>query len=511
MQLPVMDHTLRFLLLFIFFPWFSAMFLLYFLRHKSIKGKTRVVKNLPPGPYFLTNIRNLFSLVNQPHKYFAQLAMVYGPLMSIRLGSMTTVVISSAYMAREVLQKNDASFSYRKVVLSFSVLHHDEATVAFFPPNASWRNLRRIFKSLIFSGSKLESSKGIRRQKVRQLLGYVQGHCESGGVVNIGEAAFTASLNFLSNIVFSVDLADHPGGEFWELVWTIGKVIGKPNVADYIPMLRVIDPQGICRRTKALVHKAIRILDGLINSRLESSNCKETSKENDMLDALLTLCQQEDNELQLSHLPHIILELFVGGTDTTSSTIEWAMAELLRSPEKLAKAKAELEEVIGKGNDPVEEDDIVRLPYLQAVVKETHRMHPSVPFLVPRTVMIDVDLCGYTVPKNAQVLVNVWAIGRDDSIWENANAFMPERFLGSQIDVKGHDFELLPFGAGRRICVGMPVAHRMIHSVLGSLIHSFDWTLEESMGPPISMDMDDTFGFTLRKAQALRTIPTTRA
>ncbi|KAK8495829.1 hypothetical protein V6N12_000694 [Hibiscus sabdariffa] len=131
------------------------------------------------------------------------------------------------------------------------------------------------------------------------------------------------------------------------------------------------------------------------------------------------------------------------------------MAELLRNPHVLLRAKKELEEAIGKKN-LVEKSDINRLPYLQAIIKETFRMHPVAPLLLPHKASSDAHLCGFTIAKESQVLVNVWAIGRDPSLWENPNDFMPERFLGSEIDVKGRDFRLIPFGAGRRMCPGLP-------------------------------------------------------
>ncbi|KAL9254299.1 Geraniol 8-hydroxylase-like protein [Drosera capensis] len=171
----------------------------------------------------------------------------------------------------------------------------------------------------------------------------------------------------------------------------------------------------------------------------------------------------------------MLMDLFVAGTDTISTTFEWAMIEVLHNPDKMKKAQAELAEVIGRGN-PVEEADIARLPYLQSIVKETFRLHPPFPFLLTRKVDTDVELYGFTVPKNAQVLLNVWAVGRDPDLWENPNSFEPEWFLGSKIDVKGRDFELIPFGAGRRCC-------------------------------PADMDMDDEFGLALQKAQSLRAIP----
>ena len=201
----------------------------------------------------------------------------------------------------------------------------------------------------------------------------------------------------------------------------------------------------------------------------------------------------------------MLQDLFVAGTDTTSSTLEWAMAELLHNPEKLLKAQVELLQTIGKDKQ-VKESDITRLPFLQAVVKETFRLHPVVPFLIPHRVEEDRDIDGLTVPKNAQVLVNAWAIGRDPNIWENPNSFVPERFLELDMDVKGQNFELIPFGAGRRICPGLPLATRMVHLMLASLIHSCDWKLEDGITPE-NMNMEDRFGITLQKAQPLKAIP----
>lgn len=199
-------------------------------------------------------------------------------------------------------------------------------------------------------------------------------------------------------------------------------------------------------------------------------------------------------------------DLFLAGTDTTSSTLEWAMAELIHSPEKMAKARYELEEVIGKEDRTVEESDISRLPYLQAVIKETLRLHPPVTFLIPHRAIDDVEIQGYVVPKDAQILCNLWAMGQDSNVWSDAQTFRPERFLDVGIDYKGRDFELIPFGAGRRICPALPLAHRMLHLMLGGLIYRFDWKMEKGMRPE-DMDMTDKFGITLQKNLPLMAIP----
>ena len=205
---------------------------------------------------------------------------------------------------------------------------------------------------------------------------------------------------------------------------------------------------------------------------------------------------------------HTILyqDLFVAGVDTTtSSTIEWAMAELLHNPEKIAKAGDELEKVLGKDGF-VQELDISKFPFLQAIVKETFRLHPPGPFLVPHKAETVVEMCGFTVPKNAQILVNVWAMGRDPSIWTDPNIFLPERFLEHTTDFKGQDFELIPFGAGRRICPGLPLANKMVHLMLASLVHCFHWRLADEMKPE-DINMSETFGITLHRSEPLRAIP----
>ncbi|KAG5588683.1 hypothetical protein H5410_049117 [Solanum commersonii] len=164
------------------------------------------------------------------------------------------------------------------------------------------------------------------------------------------------------------------------------------------------------------------------------------------------------------------------------------MTEILRQPEIIKKSQAELAQIVGKGK-PIEEVDLSRLPYLQFIIKETFRMHPPSPFLVPRRVDQDVELCDYIIPKGSRVLVNVWAIGQDSTFWEDPLVFKPERFQSLELDPRGKDFELIPFGAGRRICPGLALGLRMAPIMLGSMLNSFNWKLESDIEP----DMEEKF------------------
>lgn len=196
---------------------------------------------------------------------------------------------------------------------------------------------------------------------------------------------------------------------------------------------------------------------------------------------------------------------FVPGSDTSSVTVEWAMAELLRNPRMMAKVREELTTVIGHGRQ-MEESDISRLPYLRAVVKETLRIHPTVPLLLPHKAEKSVEVGGYIVPKNCRILINAWAISHDENAWVDPESFLPDRFLTREVDFGGQHFELIPFGSGRRVCPGLPLAYRMVHLMLGSLIHSFEWKLPEEMKPS-DVDLREKFGISVAMAVPLLAIP----
>ncbi|KAH6758271.1 hypothetical protein C2S51_018506 [Perilla frutescens var. frutescens] len=459
-------------------------------------------KNLPPGPTPLPLIGNLHLLGDHPHKSLACLAKTYGPLMRLRLGFINTVVISSAAVAKEVLQKQDLAFSSRSIPDAIHAHDQFKYSVVWLPVASRWRSLRKAMNSNIFSGSRLDANHHLRSRKVEELIAYCRKSGETGGAVDVGRAAFRTTLNSLSNTIFSQDLTDpfsDSAKEFKELVSNIMAEAGKPNLVDFFPFLESLDPQGIRRRMTVYFGKVLELFSGLIDQKIEKRRRSEDHEASDVIDVLLS----RPEEIDRTHIERLCLDLFVAGTDTTTSTVEWAMAEAISNPEVMKKAKSELGEVIGKGKI-VQEADISHLPYLQCLVKETMRLHPPVPFLIPRRVEQDVEVLGrMVVPKNSQVFVNVWAIGRDPDVWENPLEFNPQRFLESEVDMRGTNFELIPFGAGRRICPGLPLAVRMVPVMVGSLLNSFDWKVESGL----ELNMDEKFGITLEKAEPLHVVP----
>ncbi|KAJ6338068.1 hypothetical protein OIU76_007697 [Salix suchowensis] len=472
------------------------------LRRKS----TRTV--LPPGPRQFPIIGNILALGDKPHRTLAHLSRTYGPLMTLKLGTITTIVVSSPDIAKEALQKHDQAFSSRTVPDALHVQHYNfhKNTMIWLPASTHWRFLRKLAATQMFTSQRLDASQALRGKKVQELLEYVHENCNSGQAVDIGKSVFTTILNLISNTFFSLDIASYNSDlsqEFSDLVLGVMEHIGKPNIANYFPVLRLVDPQGVRRKMNNYFKRLLQIFDSIINERTRLRSSSVASKAcHDVLDALLILVEEENTELSFTDIQVLLLDMFIAGTDTTSCTVEWAMTELLLSPDKLVKAKNELQEVDG----PVQESDISRCPYLQAIVKETFRLHPPAPLLLPHEAVSEVEMQGFRVPKNAQILINIWAMGRDPAIWPDPDSFKPERFLECQIDVKGRDFELIPFGAGRRICPGLPLAHKMVHLTLASLIHSFDWKIADGLTPQ-DIDMSETFGITLHKREPLRAIP----
>lgn len=182
---------------------------------------------------------------------------------------------------------------------------------------------------------------------------------------------------------------------------------------------------------------------------------------------------------------------------------------MVLNPAILKRVQQEMDQVIGK-NRRLQESDVPKLPYLQAICKETYRKHPSTPLNLPRISSEACEVNGYYVPKNTRLSVNIWAIGRDPDIWENPLEFDPERFMSgknAKMDPRGNDFELIPFGAGRRICAGTRMGVVMVEYFLGTLVHSFDWKLPDGMA---ELNMDEAFGLALQKAVPLAAVVTPR-
>lgn len=199
--------------------------------------------------------------------------------------------------------------------------------------------------------------------------------------------------------------------------------------------------------------------------------------------------------------------MLLAGMDTSAAAVEWAMSELMKHPREMKKVQKEVEGIVG-ANQMVEESHLGSLKYLDCVIKESMRLHPVGPLLIHEA-MEECEVEGFHIPNKARVLVNVWAIGRDPDAWNQPERFLPERFLGSDVDVRGRDFQLIPFGSGRRGCPGLQLGLTMVQLMVAQLVRCFDWELPDGMAPP-DLDMSENFGLVTARANHLKAIPICR-
>ncbi|XWS11337.1 hypothetical protein CRYUN_Cryun38cG0075200 [Craigia yunnanensis] len=259
------------------------------------------------------------------------------------------------------------------------------------------------------------------------------------------------------------------------------------------------------------LHRASdKILENIVNEHKEKRNkmIESAAKEvGDVVDVLLKLQQQGDLEFPLTndYIKAVIQDMFAAGSETTATTIEWAMSELLKNQKLMKQAQNEVRGVFDE-NGGVNEERIHELKFLRSIVKETLRLHPHAPLLIPRECSENCVINGYDIPAKTKVLINACAIERDPCYWKEAEEFRPERFSNSSIDFRGTNFEYIPFGAGRRICPGISFALPSVELPLANLLYHFDWKLPNGMKYE-GLETTESFALTVRRKNDLLLIP----
>ncbi|XP_020973357.1 cytochrome P450 71A1 isoform X6 [Arachis ipaensis] len=405
------------------------------------------INNLPPSPPKLPLIGNLHQLGTLPHQSLKALSDKYGPLLLLQLGQTQALVVSSADIVEEIVKTHDVAFSNRANTKAAKVFFYQCKDIGFAPYGEEWRKKRKLCVLELLSTNRVKSFQPIRENEVSIMINSIHEACAKGSLVNLSKMIVATSMNISSRCIFGLrfETSDDGRKSIVEAVRKMMTQLSKLGVGDLFPSLDWID-----------------VLTGF-TSRLK--------------------------------------DMFVAGSDTVSSTIEWVFAELANNPKTMKKVQEEVRRIVG-GKSMIEENDINQMKYMKCVIKETLRLHPPGPFLIPRETANSVEIKGYHIPKKVAIYINSYAIHRDPKLWDNAEEFIPERFEGTQqVDYKGIGFQLIPFGIGRRACPGVSFAVASLEYVMANLLYLFDWKVPNNNGALI--DMSELSGLSISKKHPL--------
>ncbi|CAA0841009.1 cytochrome P450- family 81- subfamily D-polypeptide 2 [Striga hermonthica] len=459
--------------------------------HKNKHGK------LPPSPARSLPILGHLHLLKTPiHRTHQKLAEKVGPIFSLHLGhSRLMVVVSSPELVEECFVRNDVVLANRPHLVFSKYIGYNHTTLAVSSYGDHWRNLRRLTAVEVFSGTRLNAFHSIRHDEIRLLLQKLYGTSASG-FARVGLRPCLSELTF-NNIMRMVagkryfGEGDEEAAEFREMIEEVFSYGSVSNPADFIPVLKWIDYKGFEKKLAKVSRKMDTILQHLIDEQRQRS---KVNGGNTMIDHMLSLQGKEPQYYNDTIIKGIISDMLLAGTDTSAVTVEWAMSALLNNPEKLQKARIEIDNLVGKDR-LINESDVPNLHYLQHIISETFRLFPTAPLLVPHEASADCTIGGYHIPRGTILMANAWAIHRDPKIWDDPTSFIPERFEAAEVGPT----KLMPFGLGRRSCPGMGLAQRVVGLTLASLIQGFDWQrVDEAL-----VDLTEGTGLSMPKLQPL--------
>nr|AJD25148.1 cytochrome P450 CYP71A57 [Salvia miltiorrhiza] len=494
-----MPSTAHFLIV----PLCTALFLLFL--HKWRRRRRLAPTRPPPSPPRLPVVGNLHQLGSLPHRSLQQLSRRHGPLMLLHFGSVPVAVASSASAAREIMKDQDLIFSNRPALSIPGRLLYGNRDVAFAPYGEYWRQMRSVCVLHLLSGKRIQSYRRVREEETSLMVARIAQLSPS--TVDLTEMLASLACDVVCRAALGrkYGAASKFKAAFEEFV----RLLGAAPLWEYIPWLRWT------RRFDGVDAMVVRVA-GAFNEFLESVIREHRVGERrerdggglDFVDILLDLQRENQGGSPVDDdtIKAIIMDMFAAGSDTTYTALEWAMTELIRNPSTMKALQHEVREAGGSKVD-IDEQDLDKMPYLKAVLKEALRLHAPVPLLVPRELTRDTKVLGYDVACGTRVMINAWAIGRDPSLWEDPEEFRPERFLETSVDFRGLHFEFIPFGAGRRGCPGVAFAVAVDELALAKLVHRFDFGLPDGAKME-ELDVSESSGLTIHRKFPLLVVAT---
>ncbi|KAF2589107.1 hypothetical protein F2Q70_00041764 [Brassica cretica] len=470
---------------FLYFLYLLPIFLLsFFIISKKLKPSKW---KLPPGPKTLPIIGNLHNLKGLPHACFRNLSQTYGPVMLLRFGFVPVVVISSREGAEEALKTQDLECCSRPETIATRMISYNFKDIGFAPYGEEWKALRKLVVVELLNMKKFQSFSYIREEENNLLVKKLTESALTHSPVNLKKTLFTLVASIVCRLAFGIDIhkcefVDEDNVA--DLVHKFELVVDGIAFSDFFPRVGwLIDRVSGQNKTLNNVFSELdTFFQNILDDHLKPG--RTVSENPDVVDVMVELMKKQERDgnsfkLTTDHFKGIISDIFLAGVNTSVITLIWAMTELIRNPRVMEKVQHEIRTTLGDKKKSLTADDLNHLNYFKLVVKETFRLHPAAPLLLPRETMSHVKIQGYDISKKSQMMINIYSIARDPKLWTNPDEFNPDRFLESSVDYRGLNFELLPFGSGRRICPGMNMGIATVELGLLNLLYFFNWGLPE--------------------------------
>ncbi|XP_065879200.1 cytochrome P450 71A1-like [Euphorbia lathyris] len=490
-----------------YYPFIFSVFLLLLSLVFLIKF-TKKKKQTLPSPPKLPLIGNLHQIGILPHRSLHALSSKYGPLMLLHFGQAPTLVVSSVKLAQDILKNHDVTFAGRPRTRAMDSIFYGCTDIAFSPYGEYWRQVKKIAVLELLSQKRVQSYQFVREELVTDMLEKVRVSSGEGVTVDLSDMFLSLSNNMICRTALG-RIYEREGGDksFGVLIKKTVELMGTFCFKDMIPSLGWVDYlNGFVSTLKNNCDALHDFLGQVIDEHkaMNSQNDKPDDQK-DVVDILLHLQKEGLIGIDLSkeNLIAILVDMFVGGTDTTAATMEWTMAEIIKNPSVMRKAQEEVRRIVGK-KSKVTEADVNQMVYLKSIMKETLRLHA--PAMIFRETSAACKLDGYEIPANTRVFINAFTIQRDPEIWKNPEEFNPDRFSDSPVDFRGQHTQFIPFGGGRRICPGLAFAVVEAELVLANLLYWFDWKVPNG-GNVEDLDMDELYALIVRKKTPLVLVP----
>ncbi|XP_010906299.1 cytochrome P450 81Q32 [Elaeis guineensis] len=483
----------------------AVLFLVLLFASKSFYRSNNSRLRCPPtGPIALPIVGHLYLLRQPIHRTLSAISARHGPLLLLRFGNRPVLLVSSPSIAEDCFTINDITFANRPPLLFNKYFGYDFTTLGSSSYGPHWRNLRRIATLEIFSPARIAAFSASRAADVCSLLRHLFSHGDKAEFRRVemksrfSELTCNVAMQMIAGRRYygaEATVVAEEGWRFRRIIREAFVVSGSSSLEDFLPWVRWAGWNGTEKRMMVLARKLDELFQEMVEERRKTRGREEGKKT--VIDVMLEMQEAEPNHYPDQIVKGIILNLISASTDTSAGTMEWIMALLLNHPEALKKAKAEIDMHVGHAR-LMTEHDLRNLHYLQNVIKETLRLFPAAPLLVPHESSDQCTVQGYSVPRGTMLLVNVYAIQRDPQLWTNPLEFRPERFDEGERE----GYKNIPFGSGRRRCPGEGLAMRIMGLALGSLIQCFEW---KRMGEE-DVDMTEGLGLSMPKAKPLEAL-----